>query len=74
MESLRSEVTPNDLFIIYFSGHGTSDPRGFLEWVAFDSNLGSSDGKLNINIVKSFFERLMQKQNLFLWTQLIQSD
>jgi hypothetical protein len=66
MESLRTEVTPNDIFIVYFSGHGTSDPRGFLEWVAFDGDLGSSDGRLNINIVKSFFRTFNARAKLVL--------
>ena len=64
LESLRSEVTPNDIFIVYFSGHGTSDARGFLEWVAFDGDLGSSDGSLNINIVKSFFRTFNARAKL----------
>ncbi len=64
LESLRSKVTSDDVFIIYFSGHGASDPRGFLEWLAFDVGPGSSEGRLHINVVKSFLKTFNARAKL----------
>ena len=64
LESLRPKVGHNDAFIIYFSGMGSSDPRGFLEWLAYDSKFGSSQGRLHINVVKSFLKTFKARAKL----------
>jgi hypothetical protein len=64
LESLRSGITADDIFIIYYAGHGSSDALGFLEWIAFDGATSGSEGRLHINVIKSFLKTFTAKAKL----------
>lgn len=61
MNQLKKELKPDDLFILYFSGHGVLGKDGSPKWVAYDSNLNSDPTLISLSSIKNFLDEIQVK-------------
>jgi hypothetical protein len=61
LHKLKENIKPDDLLIMYFSGHGVLGRDGFGKWLLADSIYESESTYISSTIIKSFFDEIPAK-------------
>jgi len=61
MDSLKEISKPNDLLIVYFSGHGILGQDGYGKWLVADSNPNIESTYVSLSTVKSLLDQIPAK-------------
>jgi hypothetical protein len=61
LDKIESELRPNSLLVIYYSGHGQLGQDGQANWLTYDSRVGVESTYLSINEIKAFLQRSKAK-------------
>lgn len=61
MNQLKDHLKPDDLLIVYFSGHGLLGQDGFPKWLVSDSITNSESTFVSLSIVKNLLDKIQAR-------------
>jgi hypothetical protein len=61
MDELKSRLEPEDLLIVYFSGHGVMGTDGIPKWGVTDTKRNDESTLLSLTMIKTFFDQVQVK-------------